>query len=105
MTGVPPIETLTVAASQIAAGSAQPAPAPSPPPQTSFADMLSRAGNALEARLDHADELTHRFVVGEDVPAHEVVIALEQARLAVELAVEVRTRTIEAYREIMNMQL
>lgn len=105
MTPVAPIEAGAAALAQAAPLAANAAPLPEPNAAPGFADMLSHAGQSLEASIDRADELTRRFVVGEDIPAHEVVIALEQARLAVELAVEVRTRTIEAYREIMNMQL
>jgi len=36
---------------------------------------------------------------------HQVTLALEQARLSVELAMQVRQRLVESYRELMNMQL
>jgi flagellar hook-basal body complex protein FliE len=36
---------------------------------------------------------------------HEVSLALEQARLSVEIAAEVRTRLLESYRDFMTMQL
>ncbi|MBC7768224.1 MAG: flagellar hook-basal body complex protein FliE [Phycisphaerales bacterium] len=70
-----------------------------------FAGMLSRATAAVEARVAHADEMVRAFVVDDSIPVHEVTIALEEARIAVELALQVRTRVVESYREIMNMQL
>jgi flagellar hook-basal body complex protein FliE len=105
MSPVAPVEPSLAQALVAAPQSAVAAPAPQVPESASFAEMLARAGADLEARVDHADELARRFIVDNDVPAHEVVIALEEARLAIELALEVRTRAVEAYREIMNMQL
>lgn len=71
----------------------------------SFAGLLSRGVAEVEARVDRADQLVRNFVVDASIPVHEVTIALEQARVAVELAVQVRTRLVEGYRDIMNMQL
>jgi flagellar hook-basal body complex protein FliE len=34
-----------------------------------------------------------------------VTYALEEARMAVELAMQVRSKLVDGYREIMNMQL
>jgi flagellar hook-basal body complex protein FliE len=39
------------------------------------------------------------------VPLHQVTYALEEARLSVELAMQVRTRLVESYRELMNMSI
>ena len=53
----------------------------------------------------HADELVRQFALDDSVPVHQVTIALEEARLSIELATQVRTRLVETYRELMNMQL
>jgi len=45
------------------------------------------------------------FALDDSIPVHQVTFALEEARLAVELAMQVRTRLLESYRELMNMQL
>ncbi len=71
----------------------------------SFGDMLANGLQSVEDKIDHANELVRAFAVDESVPIHQVTIALEEARLAVDLAVQVRTRLVEGYREIMNMQL
>lgn len=74
-------------------------------PQVAFADLLAGGLEGVEQKLAHADDLTRRFALNEDIPIHQVTIALEEARLAMELAMQVRTRLVEGYREIMNMQL
>ena len=75
------------------------------PASESFAELITRGVSEVETRVDRADQLVRNFVVDASTPVHEVTIALEQARVAVELAVQVRTRLVEGYRDIMNMQL
>jgi flagellar hook-basal body complex protein FliE len=72
---------------------------------TDFSRVLMEATQSLEARVEHADAMVRRFVVDDSTPIHEVTIALEEARIAVELALQVRTRVVESYRDLANMQL
>lgn len=76
-----------------------------PPVATGFADLLASGLSAVDARVAKADALVAAFAKGDAVPVHEVTLALEQARLSVELAAEVRTRLLEAYRDFMAMQI
>ncbi len=98
-----------VAAIAADAGSAAVAPAARPEASElagpSFAELLAQGLNNVEARVDHANALVRAFAVDDSVPIHEVTIALEEARLAVEFAMQVRSRLVDGYREIMNMQL
>jgi flagellar hook-basal body complex protein FliE len=41
----------------------------------------------------------------EDIAAHDVILAMEQARLSLQLAGEVRQRLLDAYKEITGMQI
>jgi len=76
-----------------------------PAPEVSFTDMIAQGIENIEAKVDTANAQVREFAVDDTVPIHQVTIALEEARLAVELAMQVRTRLVEGYREIMNMQL
>lgn len=60
---------------------------------------------ALDQRIATANDLVRQFAVDDSVPVHQVTLALEEARLAVELAMQVRTRMVETYREFITMQL
>lgn len=71
----------------------------------SFADVLSNGLDAVDAKVAKADALMMAFTLGEAVPVHQVTIALEEARIAVELSVQIRERLTETYRSFMNMQL
>lgn len=73
--------------------------------QTNFSSLLAGGLNAMQAKIERADELVRRFALDDSVPVHQVTYALEEARLSVELAMQVRSRLVEGYRDLMNMQL
>ncbi|MEH3101076.1 flagellar hook-basal body complex protein FliE [Sphingomonas adhaesiva] len=89
------------------------APAPGPAvqvasasaPAQGFGALLSSGLAAVDARVARADALVAAVARGETVPMHDVALALEQARLSVEIAAEVRTRMLDAYRDFMTMQV
>lgn len=90
-------------AGEAVAPGAAPQVAPGGPATGSFGEVLGRALEELSALENRADELTARLARGEPVELHEVIIATEKAQLALELAVQLRNRVVEAYQEIMRM--
>lgn len=70
-----------------------------------FSDVLMAGLRGVDEKVATADKLVQQFAVDDAVPVHQVTMALEQARLSVELAMQVRSRLVEGYREIMNMPL
>ncbi len=74
-------------------------------PVSGFADILGTGLRSVEGKLASADALVRRFALDDEVPVHQVTFALEEARLSVELAMQVRARLVEAYRDVMGMQL
>lgn len=70
-----------------------------------FGEVLMRGLQGVDEKIATADKLVQQFAVDDSVPVHQVTMALEQARLSVELAMQVRSRLVEGYREIMNMPL
>lgn len=70
-----------------------------------FPNILASGLNQVATKLDTADDLVRRLALGEDLPVHQVSYALEEARLSVELAMQVRSRLLDGYREMMNLQL
>ncbi len=105
MTGPEAIAALSGQSPIDAAAAPALAGAASPTPPQSFGDVLSQGLGQIETKLDRTNDLVRAYAIDDSVPIHEVTIALEEARVAVELAMEVRNRLVEGYREIMNMQL
>lgn len=71
----------------------------------SFKDIISKEIEKVNQSQIKADQLTQGFISGEIEDLHTVLIATEEARLSLELAVQVRNKCVEAFREINNMQL
>lgn len=108
MTGVEAIGAIGLGAGE-AAISRLALTAPVMPAQTAgqagFGDILASGMRHVEGKLATANELVQRFALDDSVPLHQVTYALEEARMSVELAMQVRTRLVESYRELMNMQI
>ncbi|HEX4695800.1 flagellar hook-basal body complex protein FliE [Sphingomonas sp.] len=105
MTSIAAIDSVLATAPELTTlGPAVVAPA-QPVSGASFGDILAAGMQGVENKLATADDLIKRFTLDQNVPIHQVTYALEQARLSVELAMQVRGRLLDGYREIMNMQL
>ncbi|HEY0148101.1 MAG TPA: flagellar hook-basal body complex protein FliE [Allosphingosinicella sp.] len=75
------------------------------PAQLGFGEMLAASMRKVEGKVANANDMVRKFALDDSVPLHQVTFALEEARLSVELAMQVRGRLVETYRELMNMQL
>jgi flagellar hook-basal body complex protein FliE len=71
----------------------------------SFGDMFTSQLDKLNTSQIQADELAMDFASGNTEDLHQVMIAAEEARISMELAVQVRNKIIEAYKELSSMQL
>ena len=71
----------------------------------SFKDIINSEIQKVNNKQIEADRMTQAFISGEVEDLHKVLIATEEARLSLELAVQVRNKCIEAFKEINNMQL
>ncbi len=61
--------------------------------------------NATNSYLSDAENEEIKFALGETENAHDLTIALQKASTALQYTVAVRDRLLEAYREIMQMQI
>ncbi|HAN09872.1 MAG TPA: flagellar hook-basal body complex protein FliE [Clostridiales bacterium] len=52
-----------------------------------------------------ADATTNDFITGKIDNIHQVLIANEKASVALQFTVELRNKAIEAYKEIMRLQM
>ncbi len=67
--------------------------------------MLGEALERVKQIGDEADQEVKRLMAGEPVELHRVIMAGQQAGLAFELMMGVRNKVVEAYREVMRMQV
>ena len=72
---------------------------------SSFADKIGGALQTVSDGEHAADLLAQDVAAGGDTPVHELMIATTKAQLGVETLVQVRNKAVEAYQEIMRMQV
>jgi flagellar hook-basal body complex protein FliE len=71
----------------------------------SFGDMLNNALNSLGTQEKAVQDLNTQFISGESVDSHQLMINSEKLSLDLQMTVQVRNKVIEAYQEIMRMQM
>lgn len=94
-----------IAALSAAAMPAAPVSAPARTEGVDFATILEGGLARTDAGLKAADQNLRAMAAGEALPPHEVMISMEEARMNLMLMVEVRNRVVEAYQELIRMQL
>ena len=72
---------------------------------TSFGESLSQAIADVSNLQSEAGKAVSKLATGQTADLHDVMIAVEKAKTSFDLLMEVRNKTIEAYREIMRMQV
>lgn len=73
------------------------------PKDQGFQAMLQQGIQDLNQTTQKSMELSNQFAAGENVALHDVMIASQEADLAMRLAVQLRNKALEAYREIIRM--
>lgn len=73
--------------------------------QTSFSNSLKEAiGKVNQAQID-SDMKTEALAKGQMDNLHDVMITAQKASITIQTAVEVQGKVIDAYKEIMRMQV
>jgi flagellar hook-basal body complex protein FliE len=74
------------------------------PPGT-FADMLKKTIDTVNRHQTEADQAIKEVVAGRNKNIHEAMLAVERAELSLKLMTQVRNKILEAYKEVMRMQV
>jgi flagellar hook-basal body complex protein FliE len=72
---------------------------------TSFADTLKNAVGSVNDLQHQSDVQMQKLATGETKNIPEVMISVEKANVAFKLLMQVRNKVIDAYQEIMKMQV
>ncbi len=70
-----------------------------------FGEILKNAVESVNAMQHEAGRLEDAVAKGENVNIHQAVIAGEKAGLSFRLLMQVRNKMIDAYQEVMRMQV
>ncbi|PTT79708.1 flagellar hook-basal body complex protein FliE [Pelomonas sp. HMWF004] len=89
------LQAPTTQASHAATGTAAPG----------FANWIEQEVSSLNTQLVTAEQGVQKLATGTAENLHEVMLQLEQARLAMQVASQVRSKVLEAYQDVMRMQV
>ncbi len=67
--------------------------------------MLQGYLENVDSTVKQADDLSTKVATGQIDNIHDVMIASQKAKLALELTVTMRDKAVEAYQDIMRMQI
>lgn len=95
---IDPVGPLAATPPAVAPGPASVAPA-------GFGDWFAAELGQVNNSLVQAEQGVQQLAVGAAGNLHEVMIHLEEAKLSLQLLAQVRNRLLDAYQEVMRMQV
>lgn len=78
---------------------------PTSPGGVDFKKLLQEAVNEVDQAQKVSDQEVKKLLEGEIQDVHSAMIALQKADLSFQLMMQVRNKLIEAYQEVMRMQV
>jgi flagellar hook-basal body complex protein FliE len=71
----------------------------------SFSNLIESTIKETERLQSHADGMVKSFAQGEITDVHQVMLAMNRADLSFRMMLEVRNKLLDAYQEVMRMQV
>lgn len=73
--------------------------------QKNFASFLKDSIDKVNETQVKSDMMAQKLARGENMELHEVMIASQMASITLTATMEIRNKVIEAYQEVMRMQV
>jgi len=70
-----------------------------------FMDIMKGLTKEVDEKLKAADQKVQQFALGQSQDLHEVVVASEKADISLRFLLQLRNKLLEAYQEMMRMQM
>jgi flagellar hook-basal body complex protein FliE len=80
-------------------------PRPGPQDGPGFSTVLGDAIHRVEAFQQDASRKVENFLSGENEDLHTAAMSVQRAELVFELFQQVRNKVVQAYQEVMRMQV
>lgn len=77
---------------------------PSAKVESDFSNVLSSSIDKVNSLQGQRSDMIKAFASGETQNVHELMISMQKASLAMNMTSAVRTKVIEAYKELSRMQ-
>lgn len=73
--------------------------------QKRFSLFLKESINKVNAAQVQSDAVTEKMALGENVDLHTVMVTSQKASVMMQTTIEIRNKAVEAYQEMMRMQV
>lgn len=73
--------------------------------EPAFADLLKQAMREVTDAQAQADGEARNLMVGNGTDMHSAILAVQKADVSFQMMMAVRSKLIDAYREVMRMQM
>jgi flagellar hook-basal body complex protein FliE len=70
-----------------------------------FGSVMNDLIGQVNTSQAKADQMIEALALGEPVEVHQVMIALNEASSALNLTLQVRNKALEAYQDVMRLQI
>lgn len=74
-------------------------------PAAAFGQLVSQGLQQVNQQLMTSQTDLQRLAIGDAKNLHQIMIGLEESRLSFQLLMQVRNRMLEAYQDVMKMQV
>ncbi len=73
--------------------------------ESSFNDFLKNALDEVNKLQNESENYTKMLALGQVDNIHDVTIASEKAKIALQMTLAIRNKVVDAYKEIIRMQV
>lgn len=73
--------------------------------KTAFNDFLKNALDEVNQLQTESESYTKLLALGQVENIHDVTIASDKAKIALQMTLAIRNKVVDAYKEIMRMQV
>ncbi len=70
-----------------------------------FRTLFEQGVAGVESQRTAAQQSVDRFLSGEGEELHQVALATQKAELSFEMFIQVKNKVVQAYQEVMRMQI
>ena len=70
-----------------------------------FSNWMQTQITELNGAMAKSDALAAQLAAGQTENLHQIMIGMEEAKIAFQLAIQVRNRMLEAYQDVLRMQI
>lgn len=75
------------------------------PVGATFSELVSNGLQQVNTQLVSSEAALQQLAVGDAQSLHQVMVQMEESRLSFQLLMQVRNRLLEAYQDVMKMQI